>query len=141
MQACSDKVVPLDGQASANELNIDFSTCVLDSHDEAEVVSMVEENSDVFAKSWSDLGCTDLHTHKIDTGEAHPIRSLPYKTSPVIKQEISRQVKALLELGIIEENDDCEWCSPVVMIKKSDGNSWCMAIDYRHINAVTKPMI
>ena len=74
VQVGSKKVVPLDGQASANELNIDFSTCALNSNDEAELVSMVEENSDVFAKSWADLGCTDLHTNKIDTGEAHPIR-------------------------------------------------------------------
>ena len=124
-----------------SNLGIDLSSSCLSDAERLELTSIIADNSDKFAKSWSELGCTSLHSHKIETGGAAPIRSFPYKTSPEIKEEISRQVKELLDLGIIYENDDCQWCSPIVMCRKADGVSWRMAVDYRKINAVTKPMI
>jgi hypothetical protein len=123
------------------ELGIDLSTSCLSEVEKLELTSIISDNHDRFAKSWAELGCTNLHSHKIDTGDAIPVRSFPYKSSPEIKQEITRQVKELPDLGIIYENDDCQWCSPIVMCKKADGVSWRMAVDYRKINAVTKPMI
>ena len=43
---------------------------------------------DVFALSDSELGRTSLVQHVIDTGDATPIKQMPYRNSPEGKQEL-----------------------------------------------------
>ena len=94
---------------------------------------------DLFVKyclSDSELGRTSLVQHVIDTGDATPIKQMPYRISPEGKQEIDRQVNNMLERGIVQESVSA-WSSPVVLVKKKDG-SMRFCVDYRKLNKVTK---
>ena len=46
----------------------------------AELKSLLGEFTDVFAFDNSELGCTDIVRHTIDTGDSKPIKQQPYRT-------------------------------------------------------------
>ncbi|XP_062203827.1 uncharacterized protein LOC133906051 [Phragmites australis] len=66
---------------------------------------------------------------------AHPFRLRPYRYSPAQKDEIEKQVKALLLNGMIQESSS-PFASPVLLVKKKTGE-WRMCVDYRRLNALT----
>ena len=81
-------------------------------------------------------GRTERLYHRIDTGDARPIRQPPRRL-PLAKQAL---VNDLLEdmknKGLIEESDS-PWSSPVVLVGKKAG-SLRFCVDYRRLNDVTK---
>ena len=102
------------------------------------LVQLLALNRNVFAKSLNELEGTDVIVHEIDTGDSPPIRLRSYRHSPEAKIEIERQVKDMLESGIIEPSDS-PWSAPVLLVKKKSGEMrFC--VDFRRLNAVTKPI-
>jgi transposase InsO family protein len=81
------------------------------------------------------VGFTDVHVHKIETGEAKPIQSKPYHASPYRQKVIDQHVEQLLRDDIIEPSTS-PWCSPVCLPVKADGTHR-FAIDLRKVNKVT----
>lgn len=74
--------------------------------------------------------------HHIDTGDAMPIASPPYRVSPAKKEIMRREIEMMLEEDIIEDAES-EWASPVVLIPKKNGEvRFC--VDYRKLNSVTR---
>jgi hypothetical protein len=73
---------------------------------------------------------------RIPTGDAHPIKFLPYRQTPWKEREIARHVKTMLDNGVIEAANS-PWAAPVVLAPKKDG-SWRFCVDYRGLNSVTK---
>ena len=74
--------------------------------------------------------------HRILTEGQRPIRQKPYRIPPALKEEVSKELQELLEVGIVEKSTS-EWSSPIVVVKKKDGtNQICM--DYRKLNVATK---
>jgi hypothetical protein len=65
------------------------------------------------------------------------IKQQAYRTSKTQKEEIERQVDAMLEHGIIELSKG-PWASPVVLIKKKNSN-YRFCVDFRRLNKATKP--
>ena len=100
-----------------------------------QVRDMVNRFRDVFATDGRQ-GKTDLVTHKIDTGDARPIRQQPRRL-PLAKREHAESIiKEMAEEGVIEPSSS-PWVSPVVLVKKKDGSTrFC--VDYRQLNNVTK---
>ena len=96
------------------------------------------KNRDIFATSLKELGLTQLYAHRIETGEARPIKQAPFRVCPEKKDEIDQQVQELLENNIIQPSIS-PWQSPVVLVKKKD-NTYRFAVDYRKLNSVTSPM-
>ena len=94
--------------------------------------------NNIFAKDMSELGETNLHSHTIHTGDAQPVSAAPYRQTPQMRAELERQLEEMQKQGIIEESNSV-WHSPVVLIKKSNGE-WRFCVDYRKLNAVTVPM-
>ena len=64
---------------------------------------------------------------KIDTGTAKPIHQKPYRISPIEQQIIDKEVKSMLDAGVIRESSS-PWSSPIVLVKKKD-NSIRFCID------------
>ncbi|CAC5417677.1 unnamed protein product [Mytilus coruscus] len=95
----------------------------------------VEEKSNLKKKKkLSEIGQTNIYQHEIKTTHEMPMRTPPYRASPIINEEIQRQVDLLLENDIIRPSTS-PYNSAVVLVKNKD-NSFRMTIDYRKINAV-----
>ena len=93
------------------------------------------EYADVFSKNDTDLGCFSEVKHKVDTGDAKPIRQKMRRTPLGFEQEEKQHLDSLEEAGVIQASSS-EWASPPVLIRKKDGKvRWC--IDYRALNDVT----
>ena len=66
---------------------------------------------------------------------AQPVNLRPYRYKPEHKSEIEKQVKELLDQGVIQKSHS-PFSSPVILVKKKEG-TWRLCIDYRHLNAMT----
>ena len=80
------------------------------------------------------MGLTDLAMHKIETGNARPIKH-PRRIPVAKTQDVERETQDTLAKGFIEESDS-PWSSPIVLVKKKD-NTIRFCIDYRKLNEVT----
>ncbi len=86
-----------------------------------------------FADVFSPLpGRTDLVKHHIETLPREVAYRLPEHKKNVVREEL----KAMLNLGVIEESHS-DWASPIVLVPKTDG-SVRFCVDYRKVNAVSK---
>ena len=74
-------------------------------------------------------------SHHIDTGSAAPVNINAYPLSYEKLEELRRQVKDLLDKGLIKTSAS-PWGFPVVFVKKP-GGAWRMCIDYRALNELT----
>ena len=100
-----------------------------------DIAKLLSEYQDVFAKSDTDIGRTNKVKHGINTGDHPPLKERPRRFPPKEQEEIDRQIKQLLDTGMIEPSDS-PWASNVVLVKKKDGTKrFC--IDYRRLNKVT----
>ncbi len=90
-----------------------------------------------FADVFSPLpGRTDLVQHHIETLPGEVARSRPYRLPEHKKKVVQEELKAMLDLGVIEESHS-DWASPIVLVPKTDG-SVRFCVDYRKVNAVSK---
>jgi len=97
---------------------------------------MINQNEDIFSKDKNDLGRTGIIKHTIDTGDTKPISQRAYRVTLKEKEVIKTEVDKMLEKGIIRRSNS-PWASPVVLIKKKNGEiRFC--IDYRKLNSITR---
>lgn len=78
----------------------------------------------------------DGHSIKV-TPDCTPRRLPPYRVPIALREEVDRQVKELLELGLIEPSDS-DWSHPIVCVSKKDGTVR-LCVDYRLLNSFTVP--
>lgn len=98
---------------------------------------LVLEFCDIFAIDQSELGTTDVVTHVIDTGDSAPIKQPPRCIPFALREKVDQLVKEMLDQGVVTPSKSL-WGSPVVLVAKKDGSTrFC--IDYRRLNAATKP--
>ena len=89
----------------------------------------------VFSESETDLGRTDVMKHRIDTGNARPIRQQLRRYPPAHVEAISDHIDTMLAQDVIEPAAS-PWTSNIVLVRKKDGTYRC-CIDYRRLNDVT----
>ncbi len=122
--------------AVAKDLGINLENSSLTEDQKKELLCFLGQNRSIFAKDLYELESTNLYSHTIETGDAPPIRSRHYRYPPEKRDEIERQVKKMLEAGIVEPAFS-EWVSPVVLVRKKNGEMR-FAVDYREVNRCTK---
>jgi hypothetical protein len=89
-----------------------------------------------FSQGDTDLGCFSTIKHKIDTGDAAPIRQPMRRTQLGFEAEEEKNLQTMLDTKVIQESNS-DWASPPVLERKKDGGvHWC--IDYRALNGVTR---
>lgn len=99
-------------------VNVGDACCTQEQKEQLQ--SLVKDYADVFSTHSHDYGRTGLVEHRIDTGEAKPVKKRAYRTSPAKQAVIHAEIDKLLEQGVIEESHS-PWTAPVVLIKKKDG--------------------
>ena len=114
----------------------------LDASQKSKLRQMLLKHDNVFARHKYDLGYTDIVEHKIDVGNAKPIKQAPRRL-PIHQREIERkQVREMLEHGIIEEANS-PWASNCVLVKKKskDPNKieYRYCCDFRRVNDLVTP--
>lgn len=100
------------------------------------VQTILQEFQDVFAepRGLPPKRSCDHHIPLVDG--AKPVFVRPYRYNPWQKDEIEKQVKEMLNSGVIQHSSSL-FSSPALLVRKKDG-TWRLCIDYRHLNAVTK---
>jgi len=91
---------------------------------------------DIFSSGDHDVGLTRAVLHEIPLAAGTVfIRQPTRRLGSEKEKEVSRQVRDLLDRGLIEPAHSA-WSSPVILVRKKDA-SWRFCVDYRKLNSVT----
>jgi hypothetical protein len=112
----------IDVKVSAT-LSSDQQTCVND---------LLREFQDVF----TDLpGKTDVIHHEIHLTTDEPIRNRPYQIPYAVRGAVQEDIKAMIDMDVIEPSES-PYASSIVVAKKADGSNR-ICVDFRKVNKVT----
>ena len=100
-----------------NELYEAICQNVDDTDELLTIRKLLNKFQDGFSKGKFDLGQTSVVEHATDTGSSHPIKQRPRRTPVGFWGEEEKEVKSMLEQGIIEPSNS-PWCSPVCLVRK-----------------------
>ena len=125
------------GELSYLKPVMDSLPAELDRDQRKAAADLLIRNADVFSKHEYDLGCTDLLTFNINTGDHRPVAQ-PLRPHPRAHLEvIDRQVDSMLQAGIIEPAAS-PWSANVVLVKKpGDPQNMRLTLDFRFLNQCT----
>ena len=113
-----------------------LDTINLSSPQNKELVSLLDEFTDISPSGPADLGWTGVVQHCIDTGDHPPIKQAPRRV-PMHQQGTVRQhVDDMLQNRLIQ-TPTSPWAAPIILVKKKDGTT-CFCVDYRKLNEVTR---
>ena len=81
-------------------------------------------------------GRTTMIEHSIDTGSSQAIRLPPYRLPYAYRDIVTKELKEMLEDGVISRSNS-EWAASVVLITKKNGEiRFC--VDYRRLNSISR---
>ena len=92
---------------NAMELGLDVSQMDLSEEEKHQLLLFIGRNRSVFAKDLAELCTSNLHRHRIETGDTIPVRQRPYRTNPQMKDEVRRQVAEMEQHHIIKPSTSC----------------------------------
>ena len=95
----------------------------------------IDKYSEVVSRNKGQLGRTNVLQHKINTGNARPIRMAPRRLPLGRRTEAQQEIQHMLDTGVISPSKS-PWCFPAVLIKKKDG-AMRFCVDFRRLNEVT----
>ncbi|CAF1442774.1 unnamed protein product, partial [Rotaria sordida] len=107
---------------------------IVNSHEKIETRNIMEKHKKVFDTSSPTIAITPIH-HTIPTGDHPPINSVPYRGSLQQQQALKRIIDQLEKSNQIRPSSS-PWSSPVLLIKKKDGD-YRFVVDYRKLNSIT----
>ena len=100
-----------------------------------ELTALLRNFSSCFT-SGGRVGLTTKAVHKIDTGDARPFKSAPYRSSFHGRRQLKTLTDEMRAEGTVVPSKS-PWSSPVVLVPKKNGEvRFC--VDYRRLNRLTK---
>ena len=110
----------------------------LNSEEKKSIHELCFDYQDVFFLPGDKSSCTNAARHAIQLEPGvTPINTRPYRLPESQREEIDRQVKQLLEDGIITKSDSA-WNSPLLVVPKKVGpggkRKWRLVVDFRKLN-------
>ena len=129
------------GQSRGERVMAKLRTEHLNSEEKKSLHELCFDYQDVFSLPGDKLSCTNAakHTLVLETG-ATPINTRRYRLPESQKEEVDRQVKQLLEDGIIVKSDS-PWNIPLLVVPKTVGpdgkRKWRLVVDFRKLNEET----
>ncbi|CAF4463906.1 unnamed protein product, partial [Didymodactylos carnosus] len=96
---------------------------------------ILQRYSNLFDTSQPRQATTPIH-HVIDTADHRPINARPYFKTVEQRKDLQLEIQKMLHAGIIIPSTS-PWSSPVILIKKPDGE-FRFIVDYRKLNEITK---
>ena len=91
----------------------------------------LSEYADTFATGDTTVR-TNIVTHRIETGNAAPIKQRPHRMAPAAHQQVRRSVQQMLAAKQIQPADSSWGANPSIVRKKDGSASVC--IDCRALN-------
>ena len=88
--------------------------------EKGKVYDFLCDNTDIFSQGPDDLGRTKLVKHKINTGNAKPIKQPPRRL-PYSKRYAADQAITDMENQCIIKPSTSPWASPIVLVENKDG--------------------
>ena len=104
-------------QEPKQSISFDLSSSDLSLDQKLILHAFLQKHRAVFGTDLKELGICSLQPHRIETGDAYPIRQRFYSQSPQVNAETNRQLEEMLEADIVEESTSM-WKSPVVMVEE-----------------------
>lgn len=131
----------LTGVKRLAQLEKNLRTDHLNSEEKNSLLMICKEYSDLFYLDGDKITATTAVAHEIRTSEAvQPIHEKPYRLPARHRQEISDQMEALEQDGVIAQSDS-PWNAPLLVVpKKADVNGkvkYRVCVDFRRLNQVT----
>lgn len=110
----------------------------LNSEEQKSIKNICAKYSDIFHLPGDKLSTTSTYEQTIDLKpQTSPIYTKPYRLPYSQKSEIDKQIKNMLDDGIIEESRS-PWSSPLLLVPKKLDNTgerkWRVVVDYRKLN-------
>ena len=104
----------------------------LNQEQQRQLLELVKEFREIFTDR---PGTSVTSEHSISLTSSDPVKQRPYSVPFVLKDKVKDEINTMLDLGVIEHSD-AAYASPVVLVKKKDGNiRFC--VDYRRLNQIT----
>jgi hypothetical protein len=117
---------------------VDLTKSSLSASDKDKFMAFLQSKSNVFAKHDYDLGCVPNLTKGLCEMQDHNIiRKLPYRMPVAHRDPLDKEIRKMLEHGIIQPAPQSAWSSPILMVKKQNGD-FRLVCDYRAVNKITK---
>lgn len=105
-----------------------------------DLLKIITEFHNIFPLENDPLPLTKLTEHVIRTTDNQPVNTKQYRYSPMLQEEVFRQIKEMLQKGILRESMS-PYNSPLWIVpKKKDASGkikWRIVIDYRKLNDKT----
>ena len=73
------------------------------------------------------MGFYDKYKVEINTGDAKPIKSRPYRVPYAQKETVGKMIDDMLSNNVIRKSFS-PWASPIVIVKKKDGSNRFLSI-------------
>lgn len=114
---------------------VDLSHCDITAHEKDKLEALLQEFSDVFSTSKYDIGSAKVEPQRIITTTNEPVFSKPHKVPFKFREELSKHITQLVEMGVMTPADS-PWASSMLLVPKK-GGELRPCIDFRKLNAVT----